>query len=908
MSQYDGSINIDTRLDASGVDSGLQKMNGSMGKSMLAANLLSQAIGSIFSMITGSLDKAMARLDTMDQFNRVMSTMTGSADITADALNTITEAVAGTAYGLDAGAKAVQAFVSSGMTIGNATDTFEIWADAVSFYTQGTNAELETVTSALQKMGTKGTVSMEHLQMLLEAGIPAIELYADAVGISTSEVTDQMGKGELKTSDFIKAMNQAYKDGTSKFPAIAGAAKEAGSSWNGSIDNMKAAITRGVASILTSFEKMFKVKANMVKFGKSIEQVLKFVGQNLNWLIPIIGGVIAAIIAFQIAGVIAAGVVKEAFLNAFKAIASNPIGAVIAAITIAIAAVMAWISYLTQASDEMEQIASDSAELVEKNKEVVDSVKDIDKGYAESTANAERYISTVEKLAGKTDLTASEQYQLQYAMNQLNEAYPGLNLSIENCANGLDQQAKNTIAVANQTSRYNAIAKKQEEIAAAIADAELEIALAKDQNAKETVDLGEADREAIQNYLDLTDASDGYVASSQEVYAAYQRLTPTQREYINGEEVLKEVTDEQTASIEELTAQQEALNTMYSESSLLLQQLGFDTETMTEAQIASTGEQMQAIVDVQTELEDLNTAYNTARDTALESIQKQTDKFKELDTEAGKTVGTVTDVTNKNTEALNNFSSNLETLRGKDIPGLQDMLGSLDLSTEENMANINEWATASDDDLQKMVEAWEAEKEAEENAAEQIALTQTDYESAYNDIVDAAEDAIQGLNLSGEAYEAGKATAQGLINAVNDSKSNVNYAFQRMATDAINTMYSTLSINSPSKVFRKIGEFTIAGFVQGVEKSQPSVDTALRNSVGRSTIGKLTENLKAGFSANQRSASMAIGNGFALAGATVEGGYTSNFTQVINSPVALSPSELTQEATDAMRRQKWKLP
>ena len=31
-------------------------------------------------------------------------------------------------------------------------------------------------------MQTKGNVTMEHMEMLLNAGIPAIEMYADAIG------------------------------------------------------------------------------------------------------------------------------------------------------------------------------------------------------------------------------------------------------------------------------------------------------------------------------------------------------------------------------------------------------------------------------------------------------------------------------------------------------------------------------------------------------------------------------------------------------------------------------------------------------------------------------------------------------------------------------------------------------
>ena len=264
-----GGVKIEVNLDKSKLQGSLKGLEGEMVKSMAIFEVMKQTLTKVFGMITDSVDQAMRRIDTMDQFSRVMTTMTGSTDKANAALERTNAIVQGTAFGLDTAAKGVQAFVASGMEVSKATDTMEAWGDAVAFYTKGTNAELETVSQALQKMQTKGNVTMEHMQMMLEAGIPAIQIYASAVGKSTEEVTDQMSKGELKTEDFIVAMNGAFKAGTTGFPAIAGAAKQAGASWQGSQDNMKAAIARGTAAMLEQLDAVFDVKGGMVDFGRS---------------------------------------------------------------------------------------------------------------------------------------------------------------------------------------------------------------------------------------------------------------------------------------------------------------------------------------------------------------------------------------------------------------------------------------------------------------------------------------------------------------------------------------------------------------------------------------------------------------------------------------------------------------
>ena len=48
------------------------------------------------------------------------------------------------------------------MNIGNATSEVTKWLDAVSFYGAGTDEQLSTVTDALGKMMSKGTVEMKQ--------------------------------------------------------------------------------------------------------------------------------------------------------------------------------------------------------------------------------------------------------------------------------------------------------------------------------------------------------------------------------------------------------------------------------------------------------------------------------------------------------------------------------------------------------------------------------------------------------------------------------------------------------------------------------------------------------------------------------------------------------------------------
>lgn len=273
---YDGTLKFDTSLDANGFQKGANKL-GSIVKGLSVFKVLSAGVD----MVKNSVDAAFGRIDTMEQFGRVMNTMTGDVEETNKALEKAKNIVTGTGYGLDTAAKSVQGFVSRGMEVSKATKTLERFGDAVAFFEGGTNAALSSVMDALGKMQTKGNVTMEHLEMLFNANIPAVQIYASAVGMSTDEVTKAMSKGQLKTDDFINTLNKAFQTGVEGFPSVAGAAKEAGASWTGTFDNMKAAITRGTQAIITNIDKALEsvgkpsLRESIANFGKTFENVLK---------------------------------------------------------------------------------------------------------------------------------------------------------------------------------------------------------------------------------------------------------------------------------------------------------------------------------------------------------------------------------------------------------------------------------------------------------------------------------------------------------------------------------------------------------------------------------------------------------------------------------------------------------
>lgn len=311
------------------VDSGFKEWEKAIVVANNALGLVKNVLGDAGVM---DMSGAFGRIDTMNRFQKTITTMTGDAGLAEAALAKLKDVTVGTAYGLDVASKATQGFITRGMSLGAATEQVRIWADAVSFYGEGTNEQLESVVDAIGKMYSKGTVEADQLSRLFDAGIGAAEIYANAVGESVSQVQDDLSDGTISAAQFLTVVSQAMDAGVSS-----GAAKTAGDTWATTFANVGAAINRGWVEIIEKLDAALASRGlpstmEMVQmFGQTVENTLdtvagymgmvvdlamnigntmtevgSFVSDNWGVIAPIIYGVVAALAAYAlIAGVVA---------------------------------------------------------------------------------------------------------------------------------------------------------------------------------------------------------------------------------------------------------------------------------------------------------------------------------------------------------------------------------------------------------------------------------------------------------------------------------------------------------------------------------------------------------------------------------------------------------------------------
>ena len=866
---YDGTIKFDTKMDPSGFQSGANRL-GDIVKGMGVFKLLSAGVN----LVSTSVDKAMGRIDTMEQFSRVMNTMTGDVELTNKALDATREIVTGTAYGLDVAARSVQNFVSRGMEVQDATDTVRAWGDAVAFYGDGSNATFSSVTDALSKMQTKGNVTMEHMEMLLNAGIPAIEMYGDAVGMTAAEVTDAMSKGELKASDFVSTLNTAMAQGTAKFPALAGAAKKAGASWSGTFDNMRAAVTRGVQNIISAIDDTQTalgrptMREGIAAFGKAFEKTLNTVAKaippllkNLD-LIAIgaaavgvslaaikIGPLILSLVqGFQLAmvqvalykkeverataadAIQTAGLtIKQAIVGAVThqiglataaekiwhaAIAANPIGVWVTLIAAAVAGIAALITAMVKwdvaASDQRAEVDA----LCDAQKSLTDAIKESREAAEKNAAAMEDSVKSTNTMLTSLRTLADKEHRSADDKRMLTIYVNKLNDAQEGLNLTYDEQADLLSMDIDKLAEY--IGAKQE-LQRFTADIERQNELLTQQAQLEE---------------DLAIAREKQAA----INAQFKEGLLSQWQYndqikdINAS-VQQYVQDQQTVATDLAEVNAQIANTDTAAAQTVIQNAE-DVQAAAQATAEATEEEMKRRQDAITSFTEAATnmfdAINTKSDVSAEQMLKNLQA---------------------NRQAMEDYSANMTNLRDRFAElGLDDaVLEQLANMGTEGIAYVAALAKGTDETLQEIAPAW-AESVIAGNAAG-VASWQAGYPDIEAAAAGANDAAATGLdesqvrvekevktvvvNVKAAAEEqvktsnfpsVGEMITAGIAEGIRNGASAIVEAAKEAVTAAMEAAKDTAEINSPSRrTRREIGRPWAQGISLGIEDETRSV-------------------------------------------------------------------------------------
>ena len=278
--------------DTSQVDKatkGFEASVGKLAKSFAIGELAAKGISKAIAVFNENLDGAIKRTDTLNNFPKVMSNLGVGADEAEKSINTLSEKLTGLPTSLDSAAMAVQRFTSANGDVEKSTREFLALNNAL--LAGGASADVQsTALEQISQAYAKGKPDMMEWRSMMTA-IPAqLKQVANAMGyIDASALGEALRDGSLSMDQFMQTITQLNTEGVNGFASFEEQARNSTGGIQTSITNMKTAITRGIADVISGVNDSLKpfggLSGVISKIGKLGEKVFKGLGKVITSVI-----------------------------------------------------------------------------------------------------------------------------------------------------------------------------------------------------------------------------------------------------------------------------------------------------------------------------------------------------------------------------------------------------------------------------------------------------------------------------------------------------------------------------------------------------------------------------------------------------------------------------------------------
>lgn len=194
-------------------------------------------------------------------------------------------AVSGTAYGLDAAAKAAAQLKASNINFG---EDMKSALRGISGVAAMTNSEYEDISHIFTTIAGQGRVMTDQLNQFAGRGLNVAATLAEKFGVTEAELREMVTKGKVDFKTFAEAMNEAFGEQATK----------ANDTFSGALSNVKASLSRMGAQFATpAYDNLRLVLVALIDVFKDVEKFLKPVSAAFTELAEKASG--AAVSALQ---------------------------------------------------------------------------------------------------------------------------------------------------------------------------------------------------------------------------------------------------------------------------------------------------------------------------------------------------------------------------------------------------------------------------------------------------------------------------------------------------------------------------------------------------------------------------------------------------------------------------------
>lgn len=325
--------------------SGMSKAFSAVGKVGLAA--LASAVASTTALVIKNFDNAVKRVDTLVAFPRVLQALGSTGEEAQLATSKLSESLKGLPTSLDAGARGIQALVTSGLKVPQATDAFLALNNALLAGGQG-GAQAEAAMMQFNQALSRGTILGDEWNTISSAMPTALQALANESGKSKIELRELYRTNPQGLIDDLIRLNT---EGGGGIASLEEQARTATKGIGTAFENVNASVTRGMEGIVKAFgtgntesEKLAsgqeRIASVISQTGSVVEKILNSLGQAFRTLSEMIGFVVTALSPL-INYIKQNQVVMEVLKTTAVVLAGILAGAVLAAIIVVIGIVAA---------------------------------------------------------------------------------------------------------------------------------------------------------------------------------------------------------------------------------------------------------------------------------------------------------------------------------------------------------------------------------------------------------------------------------------------------------------------------------------------------------------------------------------------------------------------------------------
>lgn len=306
------------------------------------AGIAGKAASAAMDTVTGSIDDAISRVDTLNAFPKVLQNFGFSANDAKNATAEMSKSIEGLPTTMDQAVESVQGYVGATGNLNQSVELFQATNDAAMVFAQGSQDAMSQFSMAYQQSLSAGKVEAENFNSMNESMPGLMNKVASSMGVSMSQLKNGLSDGSISIGDFNTAFTNLDKKGGAGMQSLSKSAQDSSGGIATSMKNVKTEVVKTMASLIEAVGSE-NIKNAFKAIQDAIKAIVEFVKQNKDWLLPLVAGLTAVVVAVQIIMPI---------ITAFSAIITaltfvfSPLGlaimAVVAVIAIVVLAIKNW--------------------------------------------------------------------------------------------------------------------------------------------------------------------------------------------------------------------------------------------------------------------------------------------------------------------------------------------------------------------------------------------------------------------------------------------------------------------------------------------------------------------------------------------------------------------------------------